>query len=72
MRQAQNLVQPVIHPTMPPVQQQAQPVQFQQLHVPALPQPQPIVEPGYRVTYSPASITEEQAMVEDSMKKYRN
>ena len=70
MRQAQNLVQPVIHPTMPPVQQQAQPVQFQQLHVPAL--PQPIAEHGYRVTYRPASITEEQAMVKDSMKKYRN
>ena len=28
MRQTQNLVQPVIHPAMPPVQQQAQPVQF--------------------------------------------
>ena len=56
VRQAQTLVQPVIHPTMPPVQQQAQPVQFQQLHVPAL--PQPIAEPGYRVTYRPATITE--------------
>ena len=58
VRQAQTLVQ------------QAQPVQFQQLHVPAL--PQPIAEPGYRVTYRPASITEEQAIVEDSMKKYQN
>ena len=70
MRQAQTLVQHVIHPTMPPVQLQAQPVQFQQLHVPAL--PQPIAEPAYRVTYRPASITEEQAMVKDSMKKYHN
>ena len=70
VRQAQTLVQPVIHPTMPPVKQQAQPVQFQQLHVPALPQPN--AEPGYRVTYRPASITEEQAMDDDSMKKYCN
>ena len=70
VRQAQNIIQPVMPPTMPPVQQQAQPVQFQQLHVPTL--PQPIAEPGYRVHYRPASITEEQAIVEDSMKKYRN
>ena len=70
VRQAQNIMQPVMPPTMPPVQQEAQPVQFQQLHVPAL--PQPIAEPGYRVTYRPASITEEQAIVEDSMKKYQN
>ena len=72
MRQTQNLVQPVIHPAMPPVQQQAQPVQFQQLLVPALPQPQHLAEPGYIVTYRPAYITKEQAMVEDSMKKYRD
>ena len=71
MRQAQTLVQPVAHPAMPPIQQ-AQPIQFQQLHVPALPQPQHLAEPSYRVTYRPAFITEEQAIVEDSMKKYRN
>ena len=70
VRQAQNIIQPVMPPTMPPVQQQAQPVQFQQLHVPAL--PLPIAKPGYRVTYRPASTTEEQAIVEDSMKKYLN
>ena len=61
LRQAQNIIQPAMQP--------AQPVQFQQLHVPAL--PQPITEPGYRVHYRPASITDDQA-IEDSMKKFRN
>ena len=61
VRQAQNIMQPAMSPAMPPVQpaiQQAQPVQF-----PAL--PQPIVEAGYRVHYRPASIPEEQAIVEN-------
>ena len=69
MRQAQNIMQPAMPPVQPAMQP-AQPVQFQQLHVPAL--PQPIAEAGYRVHYRPVSITEEQAIVEDSMKKYIN
>ena len=68
LTQTQNIIQPAMQ-TVQPAMQPAQPVQFQQLHVPAL--PRPIAEAGYRVHYRPVSITEEQAIVEDSMKKYR-
>ena len=76
MRQAQALV-PVTHqalppmPTAPPAQPaQTQPIQFQQLQVPALPQPKHLADPGYRVIYRPVSISEELTVVEDTMQKY--
>ena len=53
-------------PTQMQVQPPAQPMQFQQLHVPAL--APPIAKPAYRVHYRPASISEDQTAMEDSMK----
>ena len=77
MSQAQALV-PVTHQAMPPMPAappalpaQTQPIQFQQLSVPALPQPKHLDTPGYRVIYRPGSISEEQTVVEDTMQKYR-
>ena len=53
-------------PTQMQVQPPAQPMQFQQLHVPAL--APPIAKPAYRVHYRPASISKDQTAMEDSMK----
>ena len=50
--------------------QPSQPLQpFQQLQVPAL--APPVAEPAYRIHYRPASISEDQPAMEDSMKKHR-
>ena len=50
--------------------QPSQPLQpFQQLQVPAL--APPVAEPAYRIHYRPASISEPETAMEDSMKKYR-
>ena len=56
-----------------PVQMQMQPSQplqpLQQLQVPAL--APPVAQPAYRIHYRPASISEPETAMEDSMKKYR-